>query len=74
MTASEERRTKSRLAAKIEEVLGFDLRSLALFRIGLALVVLTDLFIRFGNLTAHYSDVGVTTWKVNHEESSRYGL
>ena len=59
MTASEERRTKSRLAAKIEEVLGFDLRSLALFRIGLALVVLTDLFIRFGNLTAHYSDVGV---------------
>ncbi|MBF2020698.1 MAG: HTTM domain-containing protein [Hydrococcus sp. C42_A2020_068] len=59
MTASEEKRAKNQLAAKIEEVLGFDLRSLALFRIGLALVVLTDLIIRFGDLTAHYSDVGV---------------
>jgi hypothetical protein len=59
MSASEEKGAKNQLADKIEEVLGFDLRSLALFRIGLALVVLTDLIIRFGDLTAHYSDAGV---------------
>jgi predicted DCC family thiol-disulfide oxidoreductase YuxK len=58
MAASQER-SKSRLAAKVEEVLGFDLRSLALFRIGLSLVILADLIIRFGDLTAHYSDAGV---------------
>ncbi|MGC1307189.1 MAG: HTTM domain-containing protein [Phormidesmis sp.] len=36
-----------------------DVRSLALLRIGLALVILTDLATRFGDLTAHYSDLGV---------------
>ncbi|MGB7084756.1 MAG: hypothetical protein WBD47_04330, partial [Phormidesmis sp.] len=36
-----------------------DVRSLALLRIGLALVILTDLATRFGDLTAHYSDFGV---------------
>ncbi|MEM6426933.1 MAG: HTTM domain-containing protein, partial [Cyanobacteria bacterium P01_D01_bin.128] len=38
---------------------GLDLRSLALLRIGLALIILTDLFRRSGDLTAHYSDAGV---------------
>ncbi len=36
-----------------------DIRSLALFRIGLALVILTDLFWRFPDLASHYSDQGV---------------
>lgn len=36
-----------------------DVRSLALFRIGLALVLLSDLWTRFGDLTAHYTDEGV---------------
>ena len=36
-----------------------DVRSLALLRIGLALVILADLFTRAGDLSAHYSDAGV---------------
>ncbi len=36
-----------------------DVRSLALLRIGLALVILADLWTRFGDLSAHYSDAGV---------------
>lgn len=44
---------------RLGEIFGFDLRSLALFRIGLALVVLVDLCVRFSQVTAHYSEVGV---------------
>ncbi len=51
-----EAKTKS---AVWERVWGLDLRSLAVFRIGLALVILIDLTIRFGDLTAHYTDGGV---------------
>jgi predicted DCC family thiol-disulfide oxidoreductase YuxK len=58
MSASAEK-ANSPLKAKIQEVLGFDLRSLALFRIGLALVVLADLIIRFGDVVTFYSDEGV---------------
>lgn len=36
-----------------------DVRSLALLRMGLALVILADLWTRFGDLVAHYSDAGV---------------
>jgi hypothetical protein len=38
---------------------GLDLRSLAAFRIGLALLLLTDLVGRAGDLSAHYTDQGV---------------
>jgi hypothetical protein len=38
---------------------GLDLRSLALFRIGLALLLLADLTSRWPDLEAHYSDAGV---------------
>ncbi|MEM8807339.1 MAG: HTTM domain-containing protein [Cyanobacteria bacterium P01_G01_bin.38] len=38
---------------------GLDLRSLALLRLGLALVLLTDLWLRAGDWVAHYSDRGV---------------
>lgn len=44
---------------KIEEIFGFDLRSLALFRISLALVIIADLLIRMGEITSHYTDVGI---------------
>jgi predicted DCC family thiol-disulfide oxidoreductase YuxK len=47
------------LFARLQEMFGLDLRSLALFRIGLALVVLTDLLIRAGDITAFYSDSGI---------------
>lgn len=56
MAVSEE---KAKGNTKLEEVFGLDLRSLALFRVGLALVILADLAIRAGDLTAHYSDQGV---------------
>ncbi len=44
---------------KFKELFGIDIRSLALFRIGLALVLLVDLFIRIQDLTIHYSDEGL---------------
>lgn len=44
---------------KLKELCGIDIRSLAIFRIGLALVILGDLFIRMQDLTAHYTDQGV---------------
>ncbi|RQH25828.1 HTTM domain-containing protein [Okeania hirsuta] len=42
-----------------EDLLGLDLRSLALFRVGLALIIIVDLIERFGDLKAHYTDFGV---------------
>src|SRR5262245_49963738 len=44
---------------KIEELLGVDLRSLAAFRIGLALLLLADLLNRGSDLQAHYTDFGI---------------
>lgn len=44
---------------KLQELFGIDIRSLALFRIGLALVLLGDLIVRLQDLKAHYSDEGV---------------
>ena len=44
---------------RLEALFGLDLRSLALFRVGLAGVIIADLVIRSGDLTAHYSDRGV---------------
>ena len=45
--------------AKVVELFGADLRSLATFRIVLALLALSDLANRATDLTAHYSDAGV---------------
>jgi predicted DCC family thiol-disulfide oxidoreductase YuxK len=50
---------ESEQSGRLNQLFGFDLRSLALFRIGIALVVLADLIIRAGDLTAHYSDDGI---------------
>ena len=45
--------------AKVADVFGADLRSLATLRIVLALVALSDLLNRATDLTAHYTDAGV---------------
>ena len=42
-----------------ERLFGLDLRSLALFRIGVAAVLLVDLARRLGDLRAHYGDDGI---------------
>lgn len=44
---------------KLNEMFGIDIRSLALFRIGLGLILLGDLFLRLQDLNAHYTDDGV---------------
>ncbi|MFM2060715.1 MAG: hypothetical protein RLZZ507_385 [Cyanobacteriota bacterium] len=51
--------SKTSWRKNLETVLGLDLRSLAAFRIGVSIIILVDLFTRFGDLTAHYTDVGV---------------
>ena len=45
--------------AKVGELFGADLRSLAVFRVVLAALVLTDLASRATDLYAHYTDRGV---------------
>lgn len=52
-------RLKVVLALKINELFGIDLRSLAVFRMALALLILWDLVSRSRDLTAHYTDRGV---------------
>ncbi|MBD1896331.1 HTTM domain-containing protein [Coleofasciculus sp. FACHB-129] len=56
---SKEKKFKSGFERKLEELFGLDLRSLALFRIGLALLVVTDLINRSKDLKAHYTDFGI---------------
>lgn len=43
----------------IQRLFSIDLRSLALFRVSLALILLWDLAVRACSLTAHYSDWGI---------------
>jgi len=45
--------------ASFREIFGIDLRTLALFRAGLATLLLVDLALRARDLTAHYTDFGV---------------
>ncbi|MDY7014089.1 MAG: HTTM domain-containing protein, partial [Cyanobacteriota bacterium] len=45
--------------ANLKTIFGLDLRSLAVFRIGLALAVIADLVTRARALEAHYTDVGI---------------
>src|SRR5215212_6169444 len=44
---------------KVRELFGLDVRSLAVFRVGLALVLIADLAIRATDLEAHYTDAGL---------------
>lgn len=50
-----------RLRPLLDRFFGLDLRSLALFRVGLGAVVLCDLANRLGDLSAFYTDAGVLT-------------
>src|SRR5262245_56404876 len=43
----------------LSAIFGLDLRSLAAFRIGVALFILWDLISRSFDLTAHYTDTGI---------------
>src|SRR3989344_1633519 len=45
--------------ASLRELFQIDLRSLAFFRMGLALVILADLAVRASDLRMHYCDEGV---------------
>jgi hypothetical protein len=45
--------------SRFQEIIGLDLRSLALYRISIALVILYDLADRAGDLSAHYTDAGI---------------
>ncbi|MBT6405253.1 MAG: hypothetical protein HOK11_12560 [Rhodospirillaceae bacterium] len=49
----------SRRWAGIREIFAIDLRTLALLRIGLAVMILTDLILRARDLRAHYTDFGI---------------
>lgn len=55
--------------AKLEQLFGLDLRSLALLRIGLAILILTDLWKRALDLQAHYSDTGILPRSVLIEQN-----
>ncbi len=50
---------RSRLYLFAEKMFGIDIRSLALFRICLALLMLSDLLYRAQDMQAHYTDAGV---------------
>ncbi len=47
------------MKGKLDELLGADVRALAVLRIGLALIILVDLAQRSTDLVAHYTDFGV---------------
>ena len=51
----------SPLFRRVEQLLGLDLRSLGVFRISIGFMILVDLAVRAGSLTAHYSDAGIVT-------------
>jgi hypothetical protein len=52
-------RVAGAVSRKLAELLGVDLRSLGLVRIGVALLLLADLALRARDLEAHYTDAGV---------------
>lgn len=56
---------------KFSELFGIDLRSLALFRIGIALLIIVDLINRARDLRAHYTDWGVMPRGTLLEEFAR---
>lgn len=63
--------------ASREELFGFDLRSIALTRIGLGGLILFDLMVRFRDITAFYTDQGLLTiadWKVMPNEDGVWSL
>jgi hypothetical protein len=57
--AGEAHAPRSTIRARVADLFALDLRSLALFRICLGLLLIGDLVIRSFDLTAHYTDDGV---------------
>ncbi len=55
------------ISVKIEEMFGVDLRSLALLRMGLAILIIFDIIFRFSDLRAFYSDEGIMPRNVHIE-------
>jgi hypothetical protein len=68
-----DRRVFRWIRAKDEELFGVDLRSLALFRMALALIALADLSMRAGSLIPFYTDRGVLPRQVLLTELSSAG-
>ncbi len=56
---SREQKNQTIWDKKLEELFGLDLRALAVFRIGLAIIIIADLIIRSKDIKALYSDLGV---------------
>ena len=50
---------QSQCCPKLRELFGIDLRSLAVFRIAAAVLILIDLLLRFPFIEANYTDIGV---------------
>jgi len=57
-----------------EEIFALDVRSLALFRISVALVILMDLYLRAFDLAAHYTDFGLLPRPIAITEYATQGL
>lgn len=57
--ASSVQKPKGKWVIQFEPLFGFDLRSLAVFRIGVAIILIADLLIRAQDITTLYSDAGV---------------
>ena len=64
---------KSIFIDQFKKQLGFDLRSLALYRMALAVLILLDLRVRFQDLEAHYAKVGIMS-SISRFRSSLYRL
>ncbi len=47
------------IGKRLARAWSLDLRSLSLFRVGLALIIIVDLFLRARYLTEHYTDMGI---------------
>jgi hypothetical protein len=58
----------------LAEIFALDVRSLVLFRVSVALVVLADLAARSGDLRDHYTDVGILPRATAIAEYGRYGF
>src|SRR2546423_15595282 len=59
--------TRSGTARRISDLFALDTRSLALFRVGLGLLVVIDATGRLSDLTAFYTDAGAVPRALAHE-------
>ena len=62
------------VARYIRRVFAIDPRSLALFRVGLGILLLVDLVIRVTDCEAHYSDLGVIPRELIASQTEEYWI